>query len=189
MQFFNDKSNEVFSQYIDRDIINSLSVFLKSSKIQDLEKSSKTIAQAFGSAKEFTTLVSQNDTEKDEAEAKLLKSFHNNLQLLVQKTWVEKNDETVKDQLLDQLELICTDLANKNYTQTYSSMLSVLSDAVYLMFGSSVKKEDFAEYALRIDPDFGTFWWYLQSLPQEQDWNTNKIRMALLLGMCFIANY
>jgi hypothetical protein len=115
--------------------------------------------------------------------------FHNNLKLLVQKTWVEKSDETIKEQLLLKLDSICESLSKKDYTQAYIPVLQTLNEAVLLMFGSVAKSDDFAEYALRIDPGFGTFWWFLHSLPKEQTWSTEKIRVALVLGMYFLANY
>ena len=48
---------------------------------------------------------------------------------------------------------------------------------------------DFEEYSLRIDPEFGIFWLYVKSLPPEQDWQKDKARVAMLLGMFFLANY
>jgi hypothetical protein len=57
------------------------------------------------------------------------------------------------------------------------------------MFGSQTKNDDFTEYAFRIDPEFGVFWWYIQSLPHESDWPEEKCRIAVLLGMYFLANY
>ena len=67
--------------------------------------------------------------------------------------------------------------------------ISILSDVVYLMFGTQAKTPDFAEYALRIDPDFGIFWWYVQSLPKNNVWGNEKTRVVIMLGMFFLANY
>ena len=60
---------------------------------------------------------------------------------------------------------------------------------VYLMFGSQAKSKDFAEYALRIDPEFGIFWWYVSSIPKDAEWESEKNRVVILLGMYFLANY
>ena len=57
------------------------------------------------------------------------------------------------------------------------------------MFGAQAKNEDFPAYAFRIDPEFGVFWWYIQSLPHEVSWPEEKCRVVLLLGMYFLANY
>mgnify|MGYP003299884272 CR=1 FL=1 len=80
-------------------------------------------------------------------------------------------------------------LSAGDYASCYKDFISVLVDVVYLMFGSQAKKEDFAEYALRIDPEFGIFWWYLHSLPKERAWGNEKCRIVILLGMYFLANY
>lgn len=184
-----DKSNEIYSQYIQKELLDALDVFLKSSDNDEVAKNAMMIAKEFGGSKDVALLISGSDTEQAESEAKLLKNFHNNLKLLVQKTWVEKNDETIKEQLLVKLDSICDNFAEKQYSQVYSPVLQTLKDAVLLMFGSAAKSDDFAEYALRIDPGFGTFWWFLHSLPKEQDWSTKKVRIALVLGMYFLANY
>ena len=57
------------------------------------------------------------------------------------------------------------------------------------MFGAQTKSDDFAEYALRIDPEFGVFWLYIKNLPESCDWTDKKFRIVMLLGMYFLANY
>jgi len=47
----------------------------------------------------------------------------------------------------------------------------------------------FEEYSLRIDPEFGVFWWYIQNLPEKANFSEQKSRALLLLGMYFLANY
>ena len=101
-----DKSNEIYSQYIQKELLDALDVFLKSSDNDEVAKNAMMIANEFGGSKDVALLISGSDTEQTESEAKLLKNFHNNLKLLVQKTWVEKNDETIKEQLLVKLDSI-----------------------------------------------------------------------------------
>ena len=184
-----NKSNEIYSQYIAKELLDALAVFLDSSENDEVVKNAMVIAKKFSGSKYITIMISGNEDEKSETESKLLMHFHNNLKLLVQKTWVEKSDETIKEQLLLKLDSICESLSKKDYTQAYIPVLQTLNEAVLLMFGSVAKSDDFAEYALRIDPGFGTFWWFLHSLPKEQTWSTEKIRVALVLGMYFLANY
>ncbi|MBO4731915.1 MAG: hypothetical protein J5597_03820 [Spirochaetaceae bacterium] len=57
------------------------------------------------------------------------------------------------------------------------------------MFGIQTKKDGFLEYAMRIDPEFGIFWWYICSLPADAPDNEEKTRLFLILGMTFLANY
>jgi hypothetical protein len=141
-----------------------------------------TIARAFGADDGFTI------PEKNE-ETKLLSSFEQNLTLLIQKTWVEKSDAELKDQVLYQLQQFCTDIKEKTWSECYPAFLEIIDGAVYLMFGAQTKNPDFLEYAFRIDPEFGIFWWYIQSLPRPAEWSEDRCRIVLLLGMYFLANY
>ena len=76
-----------------------------------------------------------------------------------------------------------------DYVGCYKSFVNVMFEVVYLMFGSQAKKEDFAEYTLRIDPEFGIFWRYLQGLPKDGGASAEKSRISILLGMYFLSNY
>ena len=71
----------------------------------------------------------------------------------------------------------------------FKLFLEIVNTTVYLMFGSQTKAKDFNDYALRIDPEFGLFWWYIKSLPSDAAWSPEKKRIAILLGMYFLANY
>jgi hypothetical protein len=57
------------------------------------------------------------------------------------------------------------------------------------MFGQQTDSEEFTEYTLRIDPEFGIFWWYISNLPDSINWSEEKCKIAMLLGMYFLANY
>jgi hypothetical protein len=72
--------------------------------------------------------------------------------------------------------------------------MEVLKDTVYLMFGPQAQQEDFGEYAMRIDPDFGVFWRYIKALSTHTQaarelWTGEECRVLILLGMFFLANY
>ena len=139
------------------------------------------IAKMFGYAGDFSSLVRGGE------EQRLLTSFKHNLTLLIQKTWVEKSDIALKEQILYQLESFYS--GTDDWKTTYAVFLDIISNAVYLMFGRQTKSDDFTEYSLRIDPEFGIFWNYVQSLPADADWTEEKCRDAVLLGMFFLANY
>ncbi|HZK20446.1 MAG TPA: hypothetical protein VFC68_06965 [Treponemataceae bacterium] len=145
---------------------------------------------------EITTIFGDSNTFKSIAEKKggkdekkLISSFQKNTQLLVQKTWIEKSDGALKDQVFYQLETICTSLLNEEYCESYQEFMTCLETIVYLMFGAQTKKPDFAEYAIRIDPDFGTFWWFLQNAIQKAHKNEEICRIYQLIAMIFLANY
>ena len=171
------KQADILTEFLDTKTIDSLSHFLNKEK--GYESSADAIAAAFGSGKGFSKM-------KADAAEKLVASFKNNLTLLVQKTWVEKSDIALKDQLLYQLDVF---LSNKSWTDNYVLFLQLINQAVYLMFGQKPDTPDFAEYTLRIDPEFGIFWWYISNLPPKADWSEDKCRLAMMLGMYFLANY
>ena len=171
------KQADEISDFLDSKTIESLTTFLDKDK--GFEASADIIAVAFGSKEGFSKI-------KKDGIAKLVASFKNNLTLLIQKTWVEKSDIALKDQLLYQLNIF---LSNDSWKDNYVLFLQLINQAVFLMFGQKPDTPDFAEYSLRIDPEFGIFWWYVSNLPPTTEWSEDKCRLAMMLGMYFLANY
>ena len=166
------------SEFLDNETIIALDSFLKSES--DFNKSVNVIANTFGYSKDFASM-------NEESISKLLISFKNNLTLLIQKTWVEKSDIALKDQLLFQLDQLLKD--NQTWLENYGLFRQIINQAVFLMFGQQTDSEEFTEYTLRIDPEFGIFWWYISNLPDSINWAEEKCKIAMLLGMYFLANY
>lgn len=171
------KQAEFLTEFLDSNTISALSDFLD--KADNYEASADIIATAFGSGKDFSKM-------NDDDTTKLVTSFKHNLTLLIQKTWVEKSDIALKDQLLYQLDIF---LGNEAWKDNYVLFLQLINQAVFLMFGQKPDSPDFADYTLRIDPEFGIFWWYISNLPPKADWSDQKCRLAMMLGMFFLANY
>jgi hypothetical protein len=178
-------NSNLIDEFLDKHSLSALDTLINSNDEKEFTSAACTIADAFGADGYFEKIA---DSSTD-AESKLISSFHKNLLLLVQKTWVEKSDEDLKAQALYHLEQFCQQMESKTYTPSYLPFLSIVDDVVYLMFGSQSKNKEFIEYALRIDPEFGIFWWYVQSLPRSTAWSESKSRIAILLGMYFLANY
>mgnify|MGYP006916028739 CR=1 FL=1 len=170
-----DKVQNLIEEFIEKDTVQAVINF--TSGTDNDNATVDKIAAMFGYAGDFS----------GEDEQKLIESFQKNLKLLIEKTWVEKSDIALKEQILFQLEKLCSDTSD--WAKTYDVFLNVLSEAVYLMFGQQTKSDDFGEYSLRIDPGFGIFWWYIKSLPTSAEWPVEKCRNAVLLGMYFLANY
>lgn len=179
-------NGELIKEFVDNDALEALTNLIETKNLDEVSQSGAILASAFtGSDEEFKQIA---DSTKD-AEKKLISSFSNNLVLLIQKTWVEKSDEDLKARVLYNLQEL-TDLLNKkSYGDAYPLFLETVDNVVYLMFGAQTKSKDFENYALRIDPEFGIFWWYIKSLPKTQEWNKGKTRVTILLGMYFLANY
>ncbi len=189
MQISDFETESTVSQFVSADVRSALSSFLSPQNDCELSDCTRSIAECFGMGEAYNMLAAPLSAERDIQEGKLIHSFRNNTELLVQKTWVEKSDETLKEQVLYRIENLCTSMDEKKYEKSYADFLSLLNDVVYLMFGAQAKKDDFGEYAFRIDPEFGIFWWYITNLPVSPSWPAEKCRTAVLLGMIFLANY
>jgi hypothetical protein len=135
--------------------------------------------------------------EKNSAEMKVfLEHFQNNLDLLIQKTWVEKSDEKRKDSLQDKISPFMNSIDQGSFPAAIEKFGAILEDLAYLLFGAQSEKDDFTEYTFRIDAQMGLFWWYggkLASLKEMKDKNgelDNKILWTvLLLGLCYLTNF
>jgi hypothetical protein len=169
--------------------VEGLPGFLGSDTGSALAEASMQLAAAFGDQGDFRAVVADKSSARDESERKLVTSFQKNLELLVQKTWVEKADETLKEEMLFRINTLCANLSRYDYHTSLSEFLPVLKDVVFLLFGSLSKHDNFLEYAVRIDPDFGFFWYYITTMPSYKDWSEEKCRLAVLLGICFLANF
>lgn len=178
----NDKSKKI-NQFVDNKVLTAISTLTSAPNAKQVAKSADIIAKEFGSS------ASLFEKETSDFEEKLISSFQKNLSLLIQKTWVEKDDADLKDQVLYQLAEFEKAINKSKWSHSYEAFLQIISNVVYLMFGNQTKSDDFLEYALRIDPEFGIFWLYIQNLPKTTDWDNDKCRVVMLLGMYFLANY
>lgn len=148
------------------------------------------ISKAFGRGASFEVYA---DETKTDAEKALIESFMKNIQLLVQKTWVEKDDEECKEDTLYRINSLCEKLIASGsilvYKESFEECFSILQDVVSLLFGDLVQSDSFIEYAFRIDPDFGFFWYYVTCLAKVELISAEKARYAVLLAMFFLANF
>ena len=157
-------------------------------------KTTVLFAKSLGIGVEYQRLSALNKTS-DELRT-FLTHFQNNLDLLVQKTWVEKSDENRKGKLQDKIPLFMDSLEKGDLLKSVEEFDLILKELAYLFFGVQSSKEDFTEYTFRIDAQMGLFWWYgsrLAMLKDLKDKNGNpddKILWAvLLLGLCYLTNF
>jgi len=175
---------ELISEFVENRVIVALEKLVSATSNEEVKTAAVIVASAFGSSAEF-----EGEVSSIEAGKKLTESFKKNISLLIQKTWVEQDDVALKEQVLYKLEQFCNAVNENKWAANYGLFLQILNDAIYLMFGTLSKTDEFTEYSLRIDPEFGIFWWVVESLPRENNWTEDKNRMVLLLGMYFLANY
>ena len=172
--------NDLIRDFIEKNVIDSLNNLIETSDFGEISKSATVVAGQFGSGFDIST---------EESVKKLINSFKKNLTLLIQKTWVDHSDISLKEEILVKLEKYCASIEDDKWAEVFSSFIKILDDVIYLMFGANAKNSDFAEYALRIDPEFGIFWWYVKSLPVKNDWSNEKNKVVMLIAMFFLANY
>jgi hypothetical protein len=128
--------------------------------------------------------------------------FQNNLDLLIQKTWVEKADENRKEKLLARLPALVGHIRNGDYEQALGDFARILEELSWLFFGVQSTKDDFTEYTLRIDPQIGLFWWYGGQIgkiqhsggyrpPTEEAARKEQqcFKAVLFIGICYLTNF
>ena len=184
--FENDVS---IPQSIKKAALESLPAFVQSEDPAAMHEYALQIAEAFGAEPDFAALFEEKTEHRNMREKSTVQSFRKNIELLVQKTWVEKADEAMKEEVLAAIDVLCENLAEQKYCRVLQDLLPVLKDVVYLLFGQASKEAGFLEYAVRVDPDFGFFCFYINSLHSAKDWPAEKCRAAVLLGLCFLANF
>jgi hypothetical protein len=137
--------------------------------------------------------VSKNSEEM----RRFLAHFQNNLDLLIQKTWIEKADEDRKSKLEARVPPFIREIEQGDFQQAIRDFGIILEELAYLFFGAQSTREDFIEYALRIDIQMGLFWWYGGQLNcleppapgRIQGQDEESLWAVLLIGICYLTNF
>ncbi|MDR0641811.1 MAG: hypothetical protein LBG07_05045 [Treponema sp.] len=147
-----------------------------------------------GIGADYKRLLSVNKT--GEEMHRFLAHFQNNLELLIQKTWIEKADEDRKVKLETRLSPLIREIGEGNFQKALHDFGIILEELAYLFFGAQSTRDDFIEYALRIDIQMGLFWWYggrLGCLASKEGEETaagsDGLWAVLLLGICYLTNF
>ena len=133
-----------------------------------------------------------SDWKNAEELEKFLHSFRNNLELLIQKTWVEKADKDRKEKLLSCLTGFIALIKAEDYYKALEEFEAILKELAWLLFGSQSQKEDFLDYVTRIDHQWGLFWQYGGQLEQslaEKATDKDLQRQLLFLGLCYLTEF
>jgi hypothetical protein len=150
-------------------------------------------AEALGIGAEYQRIL---ETKKDPQQMReFLGHFRNNLDLLIQKTWVEKADESRKAKLQDEIPPLLDLILREDYQQALKEFGSILEELAYLFFGTQSGQDDFTEYTFRIDAQIGLFWWYGSQLANLKGINKycplsdDFLWAILLIGICYLTNF
>lgn len=176
---------DLIKQFVDERSRAALGGLINSESGADAEECGIRLSALFGPDEYFKRIIAPDSGE----ERRFVESFKNNIELLIQKTWIEETDIVLKEQVIYQVEHFRERMLAKDYFVCYGLFLSIVDSIVYLMFGEQAREADFSEYTFRLDPAFGIFWWYMKSLPQEHSADWVRVRIEILLGMFFLANY
>lgn len=179
---------ELLKQFIEPDTLDAAACLAAGCTYEQALEAGRCIARDFGDMQLYQ-LIADHRCADAAVEQHFITSFHNNLNLLIEKTWVEKTDEARKSLVQYRLSKVYEQLQHGDYVNSYDELLTILYDAVFLMFGGDAREPEFLEYALRIDPQFGVFWWFLYSMSEQPVWEDGVFRVVSLLFMLFIANY
>jgi hypothetical protein len=147
-------------------------------------------ADILGIGADYRRLLAENKYGKEFH--RFLVHFQNNLDLLIQKTWVEKADEVRKEKLQDRIPGFIAETETGDYKKALKDFGAVLEELAYLFFGVQSEKDDFTEYALRIDIQMGLFWWYggqLGCLHAGAGADSENLWAVLLIGICYLTNF
>jgi len=147
-------------------------------------------AKALGIGADYGRLLNAG---RDAEEArKFLGHFQNNLDLLIQKTWVEKRDELRKEKLHDKLPPFMALIAQGDFPRALEEFGAILEELAYLLFGEQSAGADFTEYTFRIDIEMGLFWWYgarLRGMKAGSAAADEPLWALLLVGICYLTNF
>ncbi len=156
-------------------------------------KAAEVFAKSLGIGVEYQRIIALNKDSDDMRT--FLEHFQNNLDLLIQKTWVEKFDENRKEKLLEKVPQFMASIEQEDFDKAIEEFSVILEELAYLFFGSQSGRDDFTEYTFRIDEQMGLFWWYggklvlLNELKDIIGKNDKSLWAVLLLGLCYLTNF
>jgi hypothetical protein len=152
-------------------------------------EAARAFAEILGIGADYNRLLTNRDI------GQFLTSFQNNLDLLIQKTWVEKADEIRKEKLQDRVPAFIAGIEQGDYQGSLEEFGAILEELAYLFFGVQSHKDDFTEYTFRIDTQMGLFWWYggrlgsCRVLEWAKSADKRQLEAVLLLGLCYLTNF
>jgi hypothetical protein len=159
----------ILDSYLNETEKHTLDLFndLVSAQGADREAISIRLADILGNPGEFSFYINCTEDQKLIRTFHLLRVFRENVELLVHKTWVTEGDEKPKAILLDDLEVFIQDYREGRMSSSFRRFISIARAIPALLFGSAGRAPDFLEYAFRIDPKFGLFFWFVGELEQQ----------------------
>jgi hypothetical protein len=157
-------------------------------KVLHGKESAAAFADLLGIGGDFRRIL---EAPREEIE-RFMVSFQNNLDLLIQKTWVEKADEDRKEKLQNRIPAFISLIKGNEYIKALEEFSVILEELAWLLFGPQSRKDDFFEYTFRIDCRLGLFWWYSSQIERFLAGNPSDgetLRAVLVLGLCYLTGF
>jgi hypothetical protein len=131
------------------------------------EAKAQRLADQLGNPGEFVFYIACTEDQRLIRTFHLLRVFRENVELLVHKTWVGEADEKTNQILFEDLKVFIEDYRAGRMSSAFRRFVSIARAIPTLFFGSAGRAPDFLEYAFRIDPKFGLFFWYVGELEKQ----------------------
>jgi len=147
-------------------------------------------ADILGNPGEFRQYVQGGSGERLARIDRLIRIFHENCELLVHKTWVEKSDDKRKGKLLEELQAFERDFRDGSIASAFRRFVALARSLALLLFGGQSRADDFLHYCFRIDPKLGLFFWYVGELEvQARESEAGRVSDELLRTETLIGIY
>lgn len=149
-------------------------------------------ADILGNPGEFGRYARGKQTDRLAAIDHLLKIFNENTELLIHKTWVEKNDEKRKERLIEEIGAFEREFREGAIRPSFRRFVLLCHSIAHLLFGVQSRADDFLVYAFRIDPKLGLFFWYVSELEDqvhEDRGGDEVLTIETLIGMYVLSSF
>jgi hypothetical protein len=148
-------------------------------------------ANILGNSGEFYQYVTGSQGEQASHIEKLVLTFRQNVSLLVGKTWVDASNDEIKQKMITEVEAFIVLFESASYRKALTAFAHFVGRLAELVFGDIAREDDFLEYAFRIDPKLGLFYWYVGTLKgkaaESETIPLELLRLELLIGIYFLA--
>jgi hypothetical protein len=162
---------------------------------QERVQSAIALANLLGNPGEFSFYIDCTEDQRIIHVFHLLRVFRENMTLLIHKTWVDGSENLQQDQLLGDLARFIQEFRDGRIVSAFRSFVGISRQIPSLLFGSLGKANDFLEYAFRIDPKFGLFFWYIaeidlqlrniESIPEHRELFELEVLIGTFVISCF----
>lgn len=131
------------------------------------EKKAIKLGDILGTPGEFGTYLQGKEEERLIRSFHLMRVFRENAELLIEKTWVDHSEDKPKERLHADLESLASEWRSGSVSPAFRRFVSIARSVPALLFGPQGRTPDFLEYAFRIDPKFGLFFWFVGELEKQ----------------------